>query len=346
VLDALNTDTRANLQEFLIGYGRGLTDKPTPADNAEQEPEVRGLNGAQALNKAYQRGPASLRATAVLNQAITGTDPNDLSKLVASIGKVTSALNVHEQQLGELIVNFNAFFRSFATEASSLHTTVAELPSSLFAIDRGFAALSAAFPPARAFSLAIIPGLKVTPAATKAQLPWIEQVQASLAPNELGGVASGLAEAAPWIAKLQTEQIPFQQQSELFSKCQTNLIFPAGNTRIQDGSSTSGVEDYKEFWYSLVGLNSIGQGFNGNGSMAQFLLPSSGQTLVSAPLSILNTNVQGLHLLAHAALPPLGTRPAYPAQEPPYQPKVPCYTQKLPAFNGPLSQGPADGSGG
>ena len=46
-----------------------------------------------------------------------------------------------------------------------------------------------------------------------------------------------------------------------------------------------------------------------------------------------------------AALAPQGTRPAYPAEEPPYRPLVPCYTQALPNFNGPLSQGPADGNG-
>src|SRR5262249_55619809 len=47
VLDALNTETRANLQDFLIGYGDALTRKPTPAEDAEQEPEVQGLNAAQ-----------------------------------------------------------------------------------------------------------------------------------------------------------------------------------------------------------------------------------------------------------------------------------------------------------
>jgi hypothetical protein len=38
VLDALNTETRANLQNFLIGYGDGLTRKPDAAENAEQDP--------------------------------------------------------------------------------------------------------------------------------------------------------------------------------------------------------------------------------------------------------------------------------------------------------------------
>ena len=345
VLGALNTDTRQNLQDFLIGFGNGLTRKPSPADNAEQEPEVRGLNGAQALNLSYQRGPASLRGTAVLNQAISGTETHDLSKLVAGIGKVTAALNVHEQQLSELIVNFNAFFRAFATEAVALRATVALLPSSLTAIARGFTALDAAFPPIQAFSTEILPGLKNTNSMVFAALPWIEQTEASLAPSELGGVAQGLEEATPALVRLQSEQIPFYQQSELMSKCDTNVIFPAGNTKLQDGSSTSGVEDYKEFWYSIVGLNALGQNFDGNGTMARFLVPSGGQTLTSLPVSILGTKVQGLKLLAHAALPPQGTRPAYPAVEPPYKPLVPCYKQKLPNFNGPLSQGPADGGG-
>ncbi len=58
VLDALNTDTRANLQNFLIGFGNGLTRKPNAAENAEQDPELYGLNGAQALNtRLPAKGP-------------------------------------------------------------------------------------------------------------------------------------------------------------------------------------------------------------------------------------------------------------------------------------------------
>src|SRR6202011_3146153 len=157
VLDALNTDTRANLQNFLIGYGDGLMRKPNAEEDAEQDPDVRGLTGAQAVNKAYGRGPSSLRGSAVINSAVGGTEPHDLSKLVASIGKVTSALNVHEQQLGELIVNFNTFFSEFAAQSVPLRTTVAELPSSLLSIDRGLSSLNASFPPTRAFAHDILP---------------------------------------------------------------------------------------------------------------------------------------------------------------------------------------------
>jgi ABC-type transporter Mla subunit MlaD len=345
VLDALNTDTRANLQNFLIGYGDGLTRKPNAAEDLEQDPEVRGINGAQAVNKAYQRGLGSLRGAAVLNQAITGTEPHDLSQLVSSIGKVTSALNVHEQQLGELIVNFNTFFGSFAAQSTPLNRTVAELPSSLLAIDRGLSSLNASFPPTRTFAHDILPGVRATPATVAATVPWIEQVRASLASNELGGVAKGLVEATPSLAQLTSEQTPFYRQTELFNKCLTKVLIPGGNVKLNDGASSSGVESYKEFWYALAGLNGIGQNFDGNGAFAHFMLGSGGPTIRSGPASIVNTNIKGLRLLANASLPPLGTRPAFPAQEPAYKPLVPCYTQSLPDFNGPQSSGPADGSG-
>jgi len=345
VLDALNSDTRTNLQNFLVYYGIALTHKPNARENAEQEPELAGFTAAQALNQTYHRSPPALRGTAIVNQALGGLEQDDLSKLVAGIGKVTSALNVHEQQLGELIGNFNTFFAAFAAQSTSVTATVAELPSELAKIDRGLAALNASFPPTKAFALALIPGVKTIPSTVPAVLPWIEQVQASLAPSELGGVAKGLVAAAPSLALLEAEQIPVFKQTELFNKCLTKLIYPAGNTKLQDGNATSGTENYKEFWYSLVGLAGIGQSFNGNGAMTKFLVGNGGQTLRSQPSSILGTHIKGLPLLARSPLQPLGTRPAYPAEEPPYQPLVPCYKQVLPNFNGPLSQGPADGNG-
>jgi phospholipid/cholesterol/gamma-HCH transport system substrate-binding protein len=346
VLDALNTDTRANLQKFLIYYGEGLTRKPEAAENAEQLPEVRGVNGAEALNKTYKVAPPALRGGTIINQAITGTEAHDFSKLIAGVGKLTAALNVHEQQLGELIVNFNTFFGALAAQSAPLKATVAELPGALHNIDDGLASLDASFPPTRAFAHDILPGVRATAETVTAALPWIEQVKASLAPSELGGVAKGLAAATPSLAKLTGEQVPVFKQTELFNKCLTNVIYPTGNAKLQDGSSSTGVENYKEFWYSLVGLSGIGQDADGNGSFTKFLVGNSGQTLVSQPTSVVNTKIKGEKLLARSPLQPLGTRPAFPAEEPPYEPLVPCYTQQLPEFNGPLSSGPADGSQG
>jgi phospholipid/cholesterol/gamma-HCH transport system substrate-binding protein len=345
VLDALNTDTRANLQKFLIYYGDGLTKKPNAAEDAEQLPEVRGLTGAEAINKTYHLAPEALRGGAIINQAITGTEPQDFSKLIASIGKVTSALNVHEQQLGELIGNFNTFFEAFALQNEALSATVRTLPASLKGITHGLRELGKSFGPTQAFATDILPGVKLTPATVKAQVPWIEQVTASLQPSELGGVAIGLKVAAPSLAKLTGEQVPLFKETEAFNKCLTRVIYPTGNAKLQDGNATSGVENYKEFWYGLVGLTGIGQNFDGNGPFTQFLVGNSGQTLVSKPTSVVGVKTgTGEKLLTRSPLTPLGTSPAFPASEPPYQPLVPCDTQAPSEVNGPLSKGPADGS--
>ena len=346
VLDALNTDTRSNLQTFLAEYGSALTRKPTPAQDAEQNPAVRGLNAAQALKKTYFDSPSALKGGAIVNQALGGVEQHDLSKTIAGIGRFTAALNVHEQQLGELIVNFNTFLGSFAAQSTSLSAAIAQLPGALQNAGRAFTNFNAAAPSIRTFSLDLVPGARQTPSTIAAALPWIEQVKASLAPSELGGVAKGLREAAPTIAGLIVPQPAFFKQSDLLAKCFTKVVLPSGNTKLQDGTSSSGVEAYKEFWYSMAGLAGVGQSFDGNGLTTRFMVGTGSQTLRSAPVSTVGAPGSGLRLLTHTSQPPQGTRPAFPATEPPYKPLVPCYTQALQEFNGPLAQGPADGGGG
>jgi phospholipid/cholesterol/gamma-HCH transport system substrate-binding protein len=350
VLDALNTDTRANLQTFLAEYGAALTAKPTAAENAEQSPEVRGLNAAQALNKAYQVGPEALRDAAILNQALAGQEPHDLSKLFASIERVTAALDVHEQQLGELIGNFNTFLGAFAAQSPSLRIAVAQLPSALRNATHGFDELAAVAPPLREFALNLTPGVEALPATLTAAFPWITQTEATLAPNALGGVASTLGKAAPAFAKLIDAQPEFFHQINLFNKCLSNVIFPAGAAKLQDGPNTSGAENYKEFWYAMVGLASLGQNFSGNGTGDRFLGGGAGTPIVSQPVQLTGelhpTGNAHERLVSQTPFAPEGTRPRFPGVEPPYRPLVACYKQKLPEFNGPLAQGPADGSGG
>jgi phospholipid/cholesterol/gamma-HCH transport system substrate-binding protein len=346
ILDALNTDTRSNLQTLLAEYGSALTSKPTAAENAEQNPAVRGLNGAQGLKKTYLDSPEALKGGAIVSQAFGGVEQHDLSKLISGGEKFTAALNRDEQQLGEWVGNFNTFLGALAAQSTSLVHTVELLPSTLHNASQAFTNFNAAAPAIRRFSLDLIPGVEQTPATIAAAFPWIEQTRASLAPSELGGVAKGLDAAAPTIAGLIAPQPAFFKQTDLFSQCLSKIIFPAGNTKLQDGASTSGVEAYKEFWYSMAGLAGIGQSFDGNGQTTRFLVETGGQTLRSAPATAVGAPGRGkkLPLLAHTSQAPLGTSPAFPATEPPYKPLVPCYTQTPQNFNGSLSQGPADGS--
>jgi phospholipid/cholesterol/gamma-HCH transport system substrate-binding protein len=346
VLDALNTDTRANLQTLLVEYGSALTRKPTAAQDAEQNPAVHGLNMAQALKKLYLDSPEALEGTAIVNQSLGGVEQHDLSKMVAGIEKLTAALNVHEQVLGEWVGNFNTFLGAFAAQSTSLSKAIEQLPGAFQNANRTFSNFNAATPAIRKFSLNLAKGVEQVPSTIQAALPWIEQTQASLAPTEVGGVAKALREAAPAIASLVVTQPAFFKQAELFSKCLSTVFYPAATTKLQDGSSTSGEEANKEFWYAMAGVAGIAQSFDGNGQTNRFMVETGSTTLRSAPATTVGVPSAGkkLRLLAHTSQPPLGTRPAFPATEPPYKPLVPCYTQTPQNINGPLAQGPADGS--
>jgi hypothetical protein len=102
----------------------------------------------------------------------------------------------------------------------------------------------------------------------------------------------------------------------------------------------TGVENYKEFWYTLVGLAGEGQNFDGNGYMVRFQ-PGGG----SQSFSTGTVTGGGEPLLGNAVAPPLGTRPKYTGVRPPYKPEETCHRQTQPDLNGPAAaKGPPDGA--
>ena len=75
---------------------------------------------------------------------------------------------------------------------------------------------------------------------------------------------------------------------------------------IQD-EFTTGVENYKEFFYTLVGLSGEGQNFDGNGMYVRFQTGGGAETL-SLGSAVANTG----ELFGNAIARPLGNRPAIP----------------------------------
>jgi hypothetical protein len=107
---------------------------------------------------------------------------------------------------------------------------------------------------------------------------------------------------------------------------------------IQDGgpanaSLHTGVENYKELFYSLVGLAGEGQSFDGNGSYVRLQVGGGPFTFSTGPSSL-----TGDKLFGNAVLSPLGTRPKFPGKLPPYNSSFPCYRNPLPDLNGPASE--------
>jgi len=261
VLTTFQSDTRTSLQKTLEGFGTGLTYKP---------PKAEDLDAAESLNDAIRFGARSLRGTAIVADAFLGTEDHDLSRLIAGLNRTTEGLGRNEEQLKDLVTNFNRTVAATASEAVALRASIRLLGPTLQNADSALDALNASFPNTRAFAREILPGVNQTAATIDAAFPWIAQARKLLAPDELQGVVSELSPATEDLAKVVDATLQLLPQADLAAKCATNVILPTGDVKIDDGAFSTGEENYKEFWYSMVGLAGEGQDFDGNGMYVRF----------------------------------------------------------------------------
>jgi phospholipid/cholesterol/gamma-HCH transport system substrate-binding protein len=332
VLTALQAPSREDLQGILAELNLALNTKPTAEQDADAAASTRGLTGAEALNKSYVDGGRALKGTAIVNDALLGTEPDrDLSRLVEGTGKTTAALVVHEAQLQDLLTNFNTTMGALASESGNLQQSVALLAPTLAIANRALSSLNAAFPPTRAFAREILPGVRETGPTIQAAFPWIDQTRRLVSPAELQGLAHDLRPAVADLAKLTRGSLSLLPQTDLASRCARDIILPTGDVPITDEFAT-GAQNYKEFFWTLVGLSGESQNFDGNGQMVRFQTGGGTQTLSLGSLS----SPTG-QLLGSTVGVPLGNRPAFPGKRPPYKPNVRCIDNQRPNLNGPAS---------
>lgn len=338
VLTALQANSRDDLQAALKGFGDGLTVKPTPQDDATQDPDVKGKTGAQALNESLKTGGDALKNLSIVNQATLGTEQHDLGRLIKSLGAVTGALDRNEGDLQDFVTNFNTTMASFASEATNLRSTIRLLGPTLQTTNRTLTSLDAAFPNIRAFSRDILPGVRETPATIKAAFPWIATTRGLLKQSELRGLAQDLRPTTANLSKVVDTTIQLLPQLDLVAQCATKVILPTGDIKINDGSLSVDAENYKEFWYAMVGLAGEGANFDGNGPYVRFAVGGGDQTISTGKVG----GAVGDTFFGKSASKAIGTRPAYPGKRPPYNPTAPCKDQKVPDLNS-ATVGPPDG---
>jgi phospholipid/cholesterol/gamma-HCH transport system substrate-binding protein len=339
VLGALQSDTRDDLKQLLEGYGTALTYQPTAADDVNQDPDVHGETAAKSLNDSIDDAPGALKNASIVNHAFLGLESHDLSGLVDNTARVTKALSNNEASLQGFVTNFNTTLAALASEQTNLKASIGLLGPTLKHADSALAHLNASFPNTRAFAEEILPGVRETPATINAALPWIAQARKLVSPAELGGLTKELKPTTVDLARLVNGTLSALPQADLVSQCVTHTILPTGDVKIQDGQFTSNEENYKEFWYSMVGLAGESQNFDGNGHYVRFAVGGGSQTISTGKYGGAN----GAKLYGNVNESPIGTRPAYPGKRSPYNHTALCKDQTLPDLNG-AKTGPADGS--
>ncbi len=101
---------------------------PPPAQDASQDPSVRGLTGGQALNLSLNYSADAFRASAIVNQALLGIQPHDLTNVVAGNEEVFKALAASGNQLSSFVHTFNATMAALAARQQQLSQTISLLP--------------------------------------------------------------------------------------------------------------------------------------------------------------------------------------------------------------------------
>jgi phospholipid/cholesterol/gamma-HCH transport system substrate-binding protein len=329
VLTALQSDTREDLKDVLDAIATAWTAPPSAADDRAADRSARGESAATSLNDAYDDlGPAE-RATAVVNEALLGTDPaRDLARLLRGGARTAAGLVRNEVQLRELIGTFNTTAAALAGERDALRASIRQLGPTLREANGALSSLNEAFPSTRAWAREIRPGIRETAATIDAARPWIREARALLAEGELRGLSAELAPVARDLARLTDEALVLLPSADLAARCARDVVLPTGDVVIRD-EFTTGEENYKEFFYSLVGLAGEGQNFDGNGQYVRFQT-GGGDDVIRLGRSDIGGPPQ------FGALPAtqLGTRPGFPARKPPYRPGARCTAQPRPDLNG------------
>src|SRR5205807_6806730 len=125
-----------------------------------QDPIVRGLTGGQSLNLSLRYSADAFRASSIVNQALLGIQPHDLSGAVQGSSRLLRGLAASGNQLASLVTTFNATMATLASRQQALAETVAVLPVWLRATASALGPLNASFPPTRELARAILPGIR------------------------------------------------------------------------------------------------------------------------------------------------------------------------------------------
>ena len=186
ILTSLQKNNRTDLQQALKGYGDALTHVPTAAEDKTQDPDVKGLTAAQALNETFKYGGTAGRDSSIVNNALLGQHSHDLSNLIRGQRNVFRELASDEGALKGLVTNFNTTAGALASESTNLSATIRELAPTLEQARPTLLHLDQSLPPFRALAIQLEPGIRQLPETVRTGTPWLVQFKRLLRPQELG----------------------------------------------------------------------------------------------------------------------------------------------------------------
>ena len=333
VLTALQCDTRQDLRDLLDGARAGARlqaergrRRATPTRRRAARP--RPSRSTTPTRTRRRRCAARARSTRRCSAPSPSATSRGCSKGTA---RTTGALIRNEGQLKDLITNFNTTMAAFASEQANLRTLDPPARADARERQRGARVAQRARSRRRARSRArSCPACARRPPTIDASFPWVDaDAQAALARTSCAGSRRtsrprrATSRGHRRLARAAAAGRPHVAAARATSSCR-----PA--TSSSTTSFDTGAANYKEFWWTMVGLAGESQNFDGNGSYVRFQ-PGGGADTVALGDRQLARPAQ---LVGSSPAPVLGVRPKFPGKRPPYNSSVPCHKSKIPTSTG------------
>jgi phospholipid/cholesterol/gamma-HCH transport system substrate-binding protein len=255
VLDALQAPTRADLQALLRELSRGLSGK-----------------GAKGYNASIPYWKPAYRDSAIVADALQGTQPHDLSRFIDKAGQTAAAIDRNREQLKSLVSDFDTTAGAFAASNQQLSAAVAELPRTLQAGMPALDALNRSFPAVRGLIRAAKPAVRSSGPAIDAAMPFVRQARGLVSKPELRGLSHDLRPLVPSLTQLNQRSTPLYGQVSQASNCQNDVILPWTKDKIQDKTFPAQGPVYQEATKPLPGLAGESRSGDANGQWFRVML--------------------------------------------------------------------------
>jgi virulence factor Mce-like protein len=273
LLSTFDLATRQSLERALQTLNEGFS--PPPG----QQPTAAN-SGAGGLKAAIPQFTPTLKDIAWVSQALRGTQPGDVERLLASASDVTSTLQGSSSQLADLVTSLNRLSGALVATDGSLGQSITGLDQTLQVAPPALAAIDRALPPVVSLASALDPSLKVAPPLINDVTDVVNQLAAIVAPMERTRLLIALNTAFtafPDTVRQLGELFPI---TKAVTDCLRTHVTPILTQAVNDGSLSTGRPVWQDFVHMLSGLASATQDFDGNGYWTR-LISSVGNNGIS-----------------------------------------------------------------
>ncbi|MEA2278018.1 MAG: phospholipid/cholesterol/gamma-HCH transport system substrate-binding protein [Solirubrobacteraceae bacterium] len=304
VLSVLQAPTREDLRSVLRELSSGLSG-----------------DGARGYSASIPFWKPAYRDSAIVSEALQGTQPHDLSRLIDKAGATAAAIDRNRVQLKSLVTDFDTTAAAFAVRDRELSAAVAELPRTLRAGLPALAALNRSFPAVRGLIRTARPAVRSSGPALDASMPFARQARGLVSEPELRGLSHDLRPVVPSLTELNQRSAPLYAQVSQASNCQNNVILPWSQDKIDDKAFPAQGPVFEEATKPLPGLAGESRSGDANGQWFRVLLspPKIAYPFGTDKLFLASNPIQGVN-------PPAPKNHA----RPPLRADVPCETQQPP----------------